>query len=76
MSLIPTPAAGHSASAFSNIRVTQVPSGNPLSINDKERNVINMPSRDIQVRITGNVNIQQFIAGIIRRQEYFLAILV
>ncbi|GJC83446.1 hypothetical protein ColLi_06284 [Colletotrichum liriopes] len=47
-----------------------------LSINDEERNVINMPSRDIQVRITGNVNIQQFIAGIIRRQGYFLAILV
>ncbi|GKT51603.1 uncharacterized protein ColSpa_11784 [Colletotrichum spaethianum] len=47
-----------------------------LAINDEERLIINMPSRDIEIRVTSNTSVQQFVASIIRRQGYFLAVLV
>ncbi|KAL0937502.1 uncharacterized protein CTRU02_207233 [Colletotrichum truncatum] len=43
---------------------------------DEERRVINMPLHDIEIHITGNTSVQKFIASIIRRQRYCLAMLI
>ncbi|KAL0938276.1 uncharacterized protein CTRU02_204886 [Colletotrichum truncatum] len=47
-----------------------------LAINNDERNALALPSHDIEVRMTGNMSVQEFVASIIRRSSYFIAIII
>ncbi|KLU82756.1 hypothetical protein MAPG_01825 [Magnaporthiopsis poae ATCC 64411] len=52
-----------------------------LAINDEERRLLAMPSRDIEVRMDGNLGrgeaaVMDMVARIVRRESYFRAVLI
>ncbi|KAK6208351.1 hypothetical protein QIS74_00958 [Colletotrichum tabaci] len=47
-----------------------------LSINEEEREVARMPSRDIEIRLPAGEDVSFLLAKIIRREGYFRAVLV
>nr|XP_036574286.1 uncharacterized protein CTRU02_15765 [Colletotrichum truncatum]XP_036585437.1 uncharacterized protein CTRU02_04298 [Colletotrichum truncatum]KAF6780692.1 hypothetical protein CTRU02_15765 [Colletotrichum truncatum]KAF6795488.1 hypothetical protein CTRU02_04298 [Colletotrichum truncatum] len=81
---LPTPLGTIAVRNHDGARWLQIPISHPgnrafllsLAINNDERNALALPSHDIEVRMTGNMSVQEFVASIIRRSSYFIAIII